>query len=270
MLSRIVTALVLAPLVVYAVLNLSAQGFLILLTVAFIISAWEWLGLCGLKSDRWQFLLSPILIAPALVAILVPQASSGLWIRIFSIWWLLVPLLIALMQWKKQFVSLSSRSRILLGMGALSAVILSLYQLRGMNNGQYWVLTVLAAVWGADIGAYFTGKLIGGPKLASFISPGKTWAGFFGGLVGGSLAIIVMLHFFFPEILLTIPLMSLILISVIVSVGGDLWISVLKRISGIKDSGHILPGHGGLLDRLDSLIACSPVLLTGLIALGIQ
>ena len=268
--ARIVTALVLAPLVIWAIIALPPIGFLVLISVAFAICAWEWLGLSLLESTANRFVLTPILIAPAVIASQLDSVSSSTWVNVFAMWWLLVPVILFVVQWRQHFPVLKTRTITLLGMGVLSAAILSLLSLYNLQHGMYWVFTVLTAVWAADIGAYISGKLIGGPKLAAFISPGKTWAGFIGGLIVGSGAVLTIIYFKIPGMVFSPGLIALVVITVIVSVGGDLWVSLLKRMSGIKDSGNILPGHGGLLDRLDSLIAAAPVLSTGLLMLGVQ
>lgn len=141
-----------------------------------------------------------------------------------------------------------------------------------LRNGEYGMLIILlifAAVWGADTMAYFAGKTIGGPKLAPSISPGKTWAGFFGGVVGACLlASAVLFWFKFP---ITIASLVFIIALALLAQIGDLFESVLKRHFGMKDSGRIIPGHGGVLDRIDGLIfACVGALLLGAAFVGIS
>ena len=268
--TRIITALVLGPLVVWGVIKLPPSGFLILISVAFAICAWEWLGLSQLKTTISRVLLTPVLIAPAVAASQLNSVSTDTWLKVFAVWWLLVPIILAAVQWRQNFPALKTRTTVLLGMGVLSAAISSMLQLYHLESGLYWILTVLTAVWAADIGAYVSGKLIGGPKLAAYISPGKTWAGFTGGMVIGTVSVLAIIHWLIPQTTISPLLITLVIITVLVSVGGDLWVSLLKRVSGIKDSGNILPGHGGLLDRLDSLIAAAPVLAVGLSIMGIQ
>jgi phosphatidate cytidylyltransferase len=117
-------------------------------------------------------------------------------------------------------------------------------------EGLRLVLWVFVVVWSVDIGAYFAGRKIGGPKLAPSISPGKTWAGFYGGvaaatLLGGAWALYTSLH---PVLLLLAPLFAA------AAQGGDLFESWMKRRAGVKDSGRWLPGHGGVFDRVDGLL----------------
>jgi len=124
---------------------------------------------------------------------------------------------------------------------------------------------VFLIVWGADVGAYFVGKSIGKRKLMPNVSPGKTVEGMLGGLVTAMLAIFITKSYFYNIELL--PLLMLVFITAFVSVFGDLNESMLKRNSDIKDSGTILPGHGGILDRIDSLTAAIPVFALGYLLL---
>ena len=133
---------------------------------------------------------------------------------------------------------------------ALAAAIALLWIRDRADNGLALVMWVFTIVWTTDIGAYFVGKSIGGPKLAPAISPGKTWAGFYGGVVAASIiagawALLTGLHW---VVLLLAPLMS------VAAQGGDLFESWMKRRAGVKDSGSWLPGHGGIFDRLDGLL----------------
>ena len=133
---------------------------------------------------------------------------------------------------------------------ALAAAVSLLWIRDRASDGLALVLWIFLIVWGTDIGAYFTGRRIGGPKLAPAISPGKTWAGFYGGvvaatLIGGAWAAFAGLH---PLVLLLAPLFA------VAAQGGDLFESWMKRRAGLKDSGRWLPGHGGVFDRLDGLL----------------
>ena len=133
---------------------------------------------------------------------------------------------------------------------ALAAALALLWVRDRADNGIALVFWVFAIVWATDIGAYFTGRAIGGPKLAPAISPGKTWAGFYGGIVAativaGAWAMVTGLD---PVLLLLAPLFS------VAAQGGDLFESWMKRRAGVKDSGRLLPGHGGVFDRLDGLL----------------
>jgi len=130
------------------------------------------------------------------------------------------------------------------------------------------ILLLLLIVWAADTGAYFAGRRFGNSKLAPQISPGKTRAGLYGGLLLAPLVALLAVHMMPIEKIEALPLILLSLVTALVSVGGDLLISMHKRTSGFKDSGNLLPGHGGVLDRLDSLLAAAPFFALGLLVAG--
>jgi len=145
---------------------------------------------------------------------------------------------------------------------ALFAALALLWVRERPADGLELVLWIFIVVWGTDIGAYFSGRAIGGPKLAPAISPGKTWAGLYGGVVtatilGGAWALVIGLSTIF---LLLAPLFS------VASQAGDLFQSRMKRMAGVKDSGTWLPGHGGIFDRLDGLLPVA--ILTGIALLA--
>ena len=133
---------------------------------------------------------------------------------------------------------------------ALAAALALLWVRDRADNGIALVFWVFAIVWATDIGAYFTGRAIGGPKLAPAISPGKTWAGFYGGIVAATIVAGAWAMFtgLDPVLLLLAPLFS------VAAQGGDLFESWMKRRAGVKDSGRLLPGHGGVFDRLDGFL----------------
>lgn len=142
---------------------------------------------------------------------------------------------------------------------------ISLAALRGVDHpGLIATLFVFAVVWGTDILAYFVGRAIGGPKLAPKISPGKTWSGAIGGAISGVLAGTAVYMAFFPLQDLRVPVVALILS--VASQVGDLFESFIKRRFGVKDSSHLIPGHGGVMDRVDGLVfACIATLVLVLI-----
>ena len=133
--------------------------------------------------------------------------------------------------------------------------VLALMLIRQQKEGVAFALWALALVWATDIGAYFAGRTIGGPKLAPRVSPNKTWAGLIGGVVAATLFALAM-HVWYGlpwRMTLATPVLA------VLAQGGDLYESWLKRLAGVKDSGTILPGHGGVMDRLDGLVPVAPV-----------
>lgn len=139
--------------------------------------------------------------------------------------------------------------------------------LRGLPAGQWYVLFLCVIVWVGDSMAMYTGKLLGRHKMAPLLSPGKTWEGAVGGTVGGILAAVLSADFVLPQLALwhRIVLGLLVVIAAQIS---DLGESMLKRYAGVKDSGELIPGHGGLLDRLDSMLFAAPTLVYALAVLG--
>ena len=130
--------------------------------------------------------------------------------------------------------------------------------LRKFAQGNYWLLVLSAIIAGSDIGAYYVGSWLGRTRLCPAISPGKTWEGAVAGLFFGVLAGLAAVHFFFPTVnLYKFSVVALLI--VLVGIAGDLTESVIKRSAGVKDSGGLLAGHGGLLDRSDSLLLSAPV-----------
>lgn len=127
------------------------------------------------------------------------------------------------------------------------------------NDGDGLVLSLMVCVWASDIGAYFTGKKIGGPKLAPKISPNKTWAGFFGAVLSGGLMFLIALAVSGWPLKIIFCAFPFGCVFGAVGQAGDLLISMLKRQAGVKDTGTLIPGHGGLLDRIDSLLLVFPV-----------
>ncbi|HIJ90726.1 MAG: phosphatidate cytidylyltransferase [Desulfobulbaceae bacterium] len=131
--------------------------------------------------------------------------------------------------------------------------------LLALPQGRAWLLLLTAITAASDTAAFYTGSKFGKHKLCPAISPGKTWEGFLGGLVGSLAAALLVRHFFLPEQSL-LWICSIVLLLGCLGAAGDLSESVIKRAFGVKDSGSILPGHGGLLDRIDSLLLTAPLL----------
>jgi len=148
----------------------------------------------------------------------------------------------------------SRRSHLAIGMIYVGIPVLAILWLREADNGLMIAFWTLAVVWATDIGAYFAGRAIGGPKLAPMVSPNKTWAGLAGGVVAALGFSLFIQHWAgLPRILVLFsPVLAMI------AQAGDLYESWLKRRAGLKDSGTLLPGHGGVLDRLDGLVPVAP------------
>lgn len=154
------------------------------------------------------------------------------------------------------FVAIVTRlPRLALGVAYCGLPVLALVFLRRQDDGLLYAFWAMALVWACDIGAFFAGRSIGGPKLAPRLSPNKTWAGLGGGVIAaGALGLLLWAEAGLPALLAGMsPLLA------VLAQAGDLYESWLKRVAGVKDSGNVLPGHGGVLDRIDGLVPVAPV-----------
>lgn len=219
-------------------------------------AAWEWTHLIGIKAWYWRLTYLLVLTALAYAAWLIPivwilMSAVLLWIFI-GIWLIQYPK--GVEKWKSYPIIPG-----VIGIVIIFACWVALIAIRAGEDGAIDLFLLLLIVCSADTGAYFIGKAIGKNKLMPLLSPQKTKEGFYGGLVVALLAAILYGLILKPDIFLS-PLYSfLIIATVLLSVVGDLFESMAKRIQGLKDSGKILPGHGGLLDRIDSLLAAAPL-----------
>ena len=264
LLQRVLTALVLIPLVFGGVLYLPDIWFAVLFGLIVLAGAYEWARLSGFEEVSTRILFIGTIGGCLAVAYLWLLEPGALWIAgIASCWWLWISLTI--MSGRTNGIGSGSPiSRALLGLITLLPVWVSLIYLRQSNqDGPWLVLFLLTLIWVADSAAYFVGRRWGRIKLAPTISPGKSREGVYGAIAGSILwgGLLIVLR---PEIANPILIVLLCIGVCLVSVVGDLFESLLKRRAGMKDSGAILPGHGGVLDRIDSLTAAAPVFLSGL------
>ena len=260
---RILTALVLIPLVLALIFYAPGWLFASVLALLALAGAWEWAALAGF-TDRLRRALC-VLGCSLLMAVLCflnqqlpyPQVLVLLCLSALA-WWLLSALWVAF--WHME---LGRPLKLVCGLLTLLPSLAAVVALRAVSP--LGLLMLLLVVWAADIGAYFTGRAFGRHKLAPLVSPGKTWEGLVGGLVAAVLVAVV------GGTWLPVSRMPFILICMFVclfSVVGDLSESLFKRQAGVKDSGVLFPGHGGVLDRVDSLTAAAPVYWLGLYWLG--
>lgn len=279
--TRVIAALVMAPLAIAAVLLLPTQWMVALAAVVVLGGLWEWLRLAGVDDGlaRSTLLVANLLLILALVwASASDPNGSMVLLKLFCVAAVIGWLLVAIWLRHPQFASApDARSRMIkLTAGTLVMVpawcALGLIH-AGEPNGHRWLLLALAIVWAADTGAYFAGRRFGGKlfkerRLAPRISPNKTIEGLLGGLL---LAVVVGVVFapLAGAAASQLPAVALVaLLAAGFSVLGDLFESLLKRHAGVKDSGNLIPGHGGLLDRLDGVLAALPVFAVGKIWLG--
>ena len=263
--TRIITALILAPSVIAAIYLLPLTwfaGFFFLLAA---LAANEFAQLAGWQSPLLRYSYCSALAVLVVLSWIQPQlAVFGLIIG--GLVWLLAPLLVVSFP-RGQALVAQGWPVALAGLMICWAAWLALVFVRSAPDGATWLLWAMLLVWGADIGAYFTGKRFGQRKLAPAVSPGKTWEGVWGGFAVAMLACTLLLLAMGQFTLLWLPVTGLL---IVLSVFGDLFESVLKRVKGVKDSGTLLPGHGGVLDRVDSLIAVLPWLALIIWAFGIH
>ena len=174
---------------------------------------------------------------------------------------------ISLYEWVQLALKCDDKARLLYLIGGVPYVLLSFVCCYFIfeHLGFFWAIIFLLMVWGSDIGAYFTGKALGGPKLAERISPNKTWAGMAGAVVSpaliGFLAMVLYKGIDDFNWMAPTMMMSAGFFIGIAGQGGDLLVSAYKRRAGVKDTGELIPGHGGLLDRIDSMLLAAPVFL---------
>jgi phosphatidate cytidylyltransferase len=270
--TRVLTAVILAPAALYVILGMSVEAFVVLATALLLVGCWEFRRLSNIDNGIAGWLLILIQAAVMMAVILRPQAwEQALWPLLAACFaWLLLFLRLPLYRPGIQVDTAYRLTGFISALVVISAGWFALIWLRQQQHGAWWLMTLLILVWAADIGAYFSGRTFGKRKLAPLISPGKTWAGLVGGLLVSVLAGMAAINYFpgLPGISLNFVFLSV--ITVIVSACGDLFISIHKRSVGVKDSGSLFPGHGGVLDRLDSLLASAPFFALGLLLMDLQ
>jgi len=267
---RILTALIMAPIAIAAVLLLPTAWATMAAAVVFLVALWEWLRLSGIHDTVAQGVLMVVNLALMVALVWASRTDAGfnwvllqLMVVVGVLWWLLASL------WLKHFSFDNAYAKLLAATLAIVPAWCALAVIHGEQpDGHVWLLAALAIVWAADTGAYFAGRRLGKRKLAPRISPNKTVEGMVGGIVAG---VIVGLAFALfigvsPSSLPAVALASL--VAVLFSVVGDLFESLLKRQAGVKDSSHLIPGHGGLLDRMDGVLAALPAFALGKEILG--
>lgn len=263
---RVITALILAPLAVWTIFALSHHSFVAVLGVIFVLAAWEWSRIAGLQSITMRAAYSGLIgVLMGGVFLFDGAMIQNILLMAAVVWWFTA--LIAVLRYPNGSGFWSSMI-VRLFVGPL-VLVPSWYAVGELQHawGPFYVLLLVLLIWGADTGAYFAGRRFGRRKLAPKVSPGKTWEGVIGGMLLALLGSLLVAAWHGIGISLW-ALFPLVLITVSVSVLGDLLESMFKRLTDIKDSGGILPGHGGVLDRIDSLTAAAPIFLAGLLLLS--
>lgn len=269
---RLITAAILIPLVVWAVFASSLTTFTTLIVAVALLAAWEWHQMIGIQSPGMRVMLAVDLIIVLYLAI--TQLNPYFIISIGILIWLIALVVILGFSNKSLAERLSHifKNKVF---GAISSIlILSVFVVSSITLkafsevGAFLFFFVMVTVWLADTGGYFAGKRYGKHALATAVSPNKTWEGVAGGVLFAS---IWAIGFYWVKTPTTITLFEWFLLAVVtvaVSIVGDLFESLYKRAFSVKDSGNLLPGHGGILDRIDSLIAAVPVFTFLVIIMG--
>jgi phosphatidate cytidylyltransferase len=232
------------------------------LFVAFCIAlgAWEWSALAGLAGALARSVFTAVCLAAMFVFAHVEPGLSAAFLQVSVLWWVGAFALVCLYP---KGAALWHRPGVLLPLGLVVLVpgFVALITLRGREDHVFLVILLIALIAAADSGAYFSGRAFGKHKLAVHVSPNKTWEGFVGGML--AVCAVLWIAVLGRGVELTIVQGTLLtlgaLVLAVASVVGDLFESMLKREAGVKDSGTLLPGHGGVLDRIDSLTAALPV-----------
>lgn len=288
LLKRILTASFLATLVALSVFLLPPDYFSLILGVITLIGAWEWLNLIRIDSKLKQGLFFLALIVPMLGIHFWTQFLQAVFfageklnlgmpdVRYYSgvvewlvippvLFWILTMILIRNLPSTLLKLEMKVRYKALIGWFVLLAAWMFLSRLRTLYGTEF-TMYLLLLIWAADIAAYFTGKKWGKTKLAPEISPGKTVEGMYGAIASALLcgiALVLIYKIYNSQVIIAADFVFLSVLTVLISIYGDLFFSLVKRQRGFKDSSSLLPGHGGILDRIDSLVAAIPFFYAG-------
>jgi phosphatidate cytidylyltransferase len=270
---RLLTALFLAPLALLAVFYLPLSSFALFVSVVFLLGAWEWSGFCGLANRRSRavytlltglLLLMLYFLQPIALQYLFADTLTLAMVLAGAIWWLVAVVLVLTYPQSQYFWVGRDWLKALMGWLTLLPAWSAIVFVRGLDypeaefTGAWLLFGLLGLVWAADIGGYIVGKPFGKRKLLPQVSPGKTLEGMLGGLLLVLLLVSVVGYgLSWPADIAFWYLAAIVLSGL--SVFGDLTESMFKRAAGKKDSGAFLPGHGGILDRIDSLTATAPL-----------
>ncbi|VAW87733.1 Phosphatidate cytidylyltransferase [hydrothermal vent metagenome] len=261
---RLMTAVILIPLFVWAILSLPNAYFAILFALIATIGATEWCRLADIPAGFASGSFSAVTIILFGLMWVVSADLLLFFLGAAVVWWFVV--LGMVLNYPKGNLLKNRTFKVLAGLLLLVPCWLALVTLHNRSDdGPLYVLFLLTLIWVADSAAYFSGRQWGNKKMAPNVSPGKTMAGLWGAVVGGALWSVVGVLWLQP-----VPSMGFIvlcMVTVLFSILGDLAESMFKRNAGVKDSGRLLPGHGGVLDRIDSVTAAAPVFAFGLLLL---
>ena len=266
LMQRVITALALLPVLLGLIWFAPTPWLYAVLSGVGLLIAWEWSGLMSMATQRGLRLIYVALSAVVLAVIwLMPTKFRVDLYALATLWWLIAIALLPGFPENLQRRPIPKPVMGFVGLLLIGATLLALASLHAMPNGALRLIYLLFLIFAADTGAYLAGRNFGKHKLAPNVSPGKTVEGAIGGLLLCAAWSVIAGAAIFEvsgQSLLMLVLLSLVVAAL--SIVGDLTESMFKRIAGLKDSGNILPGHGGILDRADSLLAAAPAMLLGL------
>lgn len=263
---RVLTALVLAPIMVFGIFFLELKPFAMFIALIASVGAWEWANIAGYKKN-WSRVVYALFVFVCLyisARVLRVWPEYKIWfLAAGTLWWVVAFALVKRYPggtdiWNARVI------RAFLGLCVLIPMWVGFMHLKEEPHSSLLIIYVMLVVWGADTGAYFAGRKWGRSKLAPHVSPGKSWAGFWGGLVT-TLVLAAFACWYVDTQIQTLDFDSAVkifvitVVTMVISVLGDLVESMMKRHRGIKDSSSLLPGHGGVMDRIDSMAAAVPV-----------
>jgi phosphatidate cytidylyltransferase len=261
---RWLTALIILPILLLVLLKGGHIFFSLFILVVNGLAQWEFLGMYQVEADPFRRIKAIILGSVLVLSFCTAQRATQLCNPSGPLVVLVVILFILFLFYLITYDHIADLTRdLMVNVLALMYIPLLLGHfiwLRYMNNGEWWVLWLLAVIMAGDTGAFYCGRALGKTKLYPAVSPGKTWAGVWGGLAAAVVVGAALGHWALPRMSL-IGLAGLALVLAVVGLLGDLFESMLKRQAEVKDSSGLLPGHGGMLDRLDSLLFATPVVV---------
>jgi phosphatidate cytidylyltransferase len=266
---RVTTALLLVAVLLIVMLGLPSIATVWLVTVLVLVGAWEWAAFIGTGGNGARAAFA-IAIAFALLVCLYFYSRSPDFVRYVMTaamaWWVVAFLWVSLAPARVHPITAA-----LAGLFSLVPCWLALVYVTFTTGSAHWVLFTLALVWAADTGAFFAGRWLGRVPLAPRVSPKKTWEGVFGGVLTSGLVAWIAATYLnaYLAVGAVWPFVTTCIAVAALSIVGDLTESMLKRAVGLKDSGSVFPGHGGMLDRIDSVTAAAPALVFALIALKV-
>ena len=261
--ARVITALLMLPIALLILFVLPEKAFAVSVGLIVLVGAWEWIRLSGLENRPLTIALLSLFTCALGGSYLLPSVYIPMLLGIGCVFWIGAALMVMMYPRSKERVG-GKRMKLGFGLLVLIPAYIALLYLRRHDAHLLLIALLVAIIWAADVGAYFVGRRFGATKLAPNVSPGKSWAGLFGGMVVALLVGLVGASIGEPSdrlfsVVTWSVLVGIVAVTVLFSVLGDLFESLIKREVGVKDSSSLLPGHGGVMDRIDSLTAATPV-----------